>query len=144
MREHLCQILAHYILYFSWRLNLPIPHDTEPFILKGALFRWHKKGLFQWMSAVEDQAELGTKDWPAEDFFENDIEGSLDSIGLDTGFSSDMPLRSPSNYNAQPGSTHATSNSERFHTRTDIAPIGPSCRLKLTPAARRSVRMPPS
>jgi len=125
MREHLCQILAHYVLYFRWRLNLPIPHDTEPFILKGAPFRWHKKGLFQWSAIVEDKAELDTEDWPAEDFLENNVEESLNSIGLDTGFSSEMPLRSPSNFEcyAQPRSTHATSSWERFHTRTNIVPI---------------------
>jgi hypothetical protein len=125
MREHLYQILAHYVIYFRWRLNLPIPHDAKPFILKGALFRWHKKGLFQWRATVEDKAELDTEDWPAEDFLENNVEGSLNSIGLDTGFSSEMPLRSPSTFkcDAQPRSTHATSSRERFHTRTNIAPI---------------------
>jgi hypothetical protein len=125
IREHLCQILAHYVLYFRWRLNLPIPHDTEPFILKGAPCQWHKKGLFQWSAAVEDKAELDTGDWPAKDSLENNVKGSLNNIGLDTGFSLEIPLRSPSNfkYDAQPRSTHATSSWERFHTRTNIAPI---------------------
>ena len=125
MREHLCQILAHYVLYFRWRLNLPISHDTEPLILKGAPSRWHKKGLFQWSAAVNDKTELDTEDWSAEDFLENNVEGSLNSIGLDTGFSSEMPLRSPSNFkcDAQPRSTNATSTCERFLTWVDIAPL---------------------
>jgi hypothetical protein len=125
MRDHLCQILAHYLLYFRWRLNFPIPHDTEPFILKGAPFRWHRKGLFQWRATVEDKAELDTEDWPTEDFPENDGEGSLNNTGLDTSFFPEMPLLSPSNFenDAQPWSTHATPSQERFHTQTNIAPF---------------------
>jgi len=146
MREHLCQILAHYVLYFRWRLNLPIPHDAEPFILKSAPFRWRKKGLFQWR--LEDNAELDAEDWSVEDFLESNVEGGLNSIGLDTGFSSEMPLRSPSNFkcDAQLRSTHATSSWEHFHVRTNIAPIsivdppGPSlARLSICQSALRLI-----
>ena len=71
---------------------------------------------------MEDKAELDTEDWPAEDFLENDGEGSLDSTGLDKGFSPEMPLLSPSNFesDAQP---HATSSQEYFHTRTTFSTI---------------------
>jgi hypothetical protein len=108
MRDHLCQILAHYVLYLGWRLNLPIPHDAEPFILKDAAFQWHKEGLFQWEATAEDEAEE-----------------SFNSTGLDTGFSPEMPPPSPSNFesDAQTWSTHATSSWERFYTRPNIAPI---------------------
>jgi hypothetical protein len=74
---------------------------------------------------VEDKAELDTEDWPAEDFLENDGEGSLNSTGLDKGFSPEMSLLSPSNFesDAQPWSTHATSSQEHFHTRTTFSTI---------------------
>jgi len=78
MRDHLCQILAHYVLYLGWRLNLPIPHDAEPFILRDAQFQWHKKGLFEWAVTVEDEAEE-----------------SLNNTDLDTGFSPEMTLVPP-------------------------------------------------
>jgi hypothetical protein len=145
MREHLCQILAHYVLYFRWRLNLPIPHDAEPFILKGASSRWHKKGVFQWKAAVEDKAELDAKDWPAEEFLENNIEGRLNSVSQGTGFPFRIPLCSRSKFecNTQLWPRHATSSRESFHTWTNIAPtctVDPSVSMSAYPAVRSHKR----
>jgi hypothetical protein len=48
MRSHLCQILAHYVVYLGSKLNLPIASHVEKFILKAAPQMWHKQGLFWW------------------------------------------------------------------------------------------------
>jgi hypothetical protein len=48
MKSHLCQILAHYVVYLGSRLNLRISNDLEQFILKAAPEKWHKQGRFWW------------------------------------------------------------------------------------------------
>jgi len=51
MQDHLCQILAHYVIYLGSKLDLPISSDTERFILEAATRRWEKKGCFLWSTA---------------------------------------------------------------------------------------------
>ena len=50
MQNHLCQILAHYVVYIGSRLNLPIANDADRFILEAAPKRWHKEGIFRWLT----------------------------------------------------------------------------------------------
>jgi hypothetical protein len=58
MQNHLCQILAHYVVYIGTKLNLPIGNDTERFILEGAPRRWHKEGIFLWSNASKHDQQL--------------------------------------------------------------------------------------
>jgi hypothetical protein len=50
MQNHLCQILAHYVVYIGSKLNLPIANDADRFILEAAPKRWHKEGIFRWLT----------------------------------------------------------------------------------------------
>jgi len=50
MQNHLCQILAHYVVYIGSRLHLPIANDADRFILEAAPKRWHKEGIFRWLT----------------------------------------------------------------------------------------------
>lgn len=54
MQSHICQILAHYILYLGSRLDLPIGSGIDQFILEAASSRWHKQGAFDWRTVEED------------------------------------------------------------------------------------------
>jgi hypothetical protein len=49
MQNHLCQILAHCLLYIGSRLNLPMANDADRFILEAAPKRWDKEGIFRWL-----------------------------------------------------------------------------------------------
>jgi len=53
MQDHLCQILAHYVVYLGSRLNLPIRSQVSRFILEAASARWYKEGNFKWRNASE-------------------------------------------------------------------------------------------
>lgn len=57
MQSHLCQILAHYMVYIGSRLNLPIANDADRFILEAAPKRWHKEGIFRWLTASEHRQQ---------------------------------------------------------------------------------------
>lgn len=57
MQSHLCQILAHYVVYIGSRLNLPIANDAERFILEAAPKRWHKERIFRWLTASEQRQQ---------------------------------------------------------------------------------------
>lgn len=57
MQSHLCQILTHYVVYIGSRLNLPIVNDAERFILEAAPKRWHKEGIFRWLTASEHRQQ---------------------------------------------------------------------------------------
>lgn len=57
MQSHLSQILAHYVVYIGSRLNLPIANDAERFILEAAPKRWHKEGIFRWLTASEHRQQ---------------------------------------------------------------------------------------
>jgi hypothetical protein len=51
MQDHLCQILAHYVVYLGSQLNLPIGGHVRQFILEAATSRWYKEGNFEWLNA---------------------------------------------------------------------------------------------
>jgi hypothetical protein len=57
MRDHLCQILAHFIIYLGSRLDLQIEHRAEQFIIEGAAARWHKEGCFEWADLPADDLD---------------------------------------------------------------------------------------
>jgi hypothetical protein len=58
MQKHLCQILVHHLVYISSKLHLPIDHGTEKLILEGAPKRWHKSGVFRWLTASHQEEKL--------------------------------------------------------------------------------------
>ena len=58
MQNHLCQILAHYIVYIGSKLSLPIASHTEKFIIEAATSRWHKEGVFLWSTPSGHDARL--------------------------------------------------------------------------------------
>jgi hypothetical protein len=47
MQNHLCQILAHYVVFLGSLLTLPIATHVEQFILEAAAARWYKEGNFE-------------------------------------------------------------------------------------------------
>jgi hypothetical protein len=106
MRSHLCQILAHYVLFLGSQLKLPIPTDAEQFILKTAASRWNKEGLFQWKNPIEDETGFYAEDWLAEEFDRAYSGGSCATVELDSNlphtlqpslpFSSDTGLQTSS------------------------------------------------
>ena len=54
MQNHLCQILAHYLIYLGSHLKLPIASGTDQFILEAAPTRWNKRGFFSWGPAKSE------------------------------------------------------------------------------------------
>ncbi|RFU34233.1 hypothetical protein B7463_g2186, partial [Scytalidium lignicola] len=50
MQEFLNRILAHYMVFFSSKLDLGISGDCEQLILKAASARWNKLGSFLWVT----------------------------------------------------------------------------------------------
>jgi hypothetical protein len=57
MQEHLCQILAHYVVYLGSQLSLQIHSDVEQFVLESAAARWKKQGTFEWLATPRDELE---------------------------------------------------------------------------------------
>jgi hypothetical protein len=57
MQDHLCQILAHYVVYLGSQLTLPIATHVEQFILEAAAARWYKEGNFEWLTTPGDELE---------------------------------------------------------------------------------------
>jgi hypothetical protein len=57
MQDHLCQILAHYVVYLGSQLTLPIATHVEQFILEAAAARWYKEGNFEWFTTPGDELE---------------------------------------------------------------------------------------
>jgi hypothetical protein len=49
MQEHLCQFLAHYLVYIGSRLDLPMLRKSERIIVDTAHERWQKQGYFSWL-----------------------------------------------------------------------------------------------
>jgi len=60
MQDHLCKILAHYIVYLGEQLKLPMASHVEQFILEAATARWNKEGNFEWLNTPGDEFELIT------------------------------------------------------------------------------------
>ena len=77
MRSHLCQILAHYVLFLGSQLKLPIPTDAEQSILETAPSQWNKEGLFQWKNRLEDKAGF---------YAEDSLDTSTDVIDSSTDY----------------------------------------------------------
>ncbi|KAG4443885.1 hypothetical protein IFR05_000651 [Cadophora sp. M221] len=50
MQSHLCQILAHYLIFLGSQLGLPIKTGTDQFLLEAAPSRWDRQGQFEWKS----------------------------------------------------------------------------------------------
>jgi hypothetical protein len=57
MQDHLCQILAHYLVYLGSQLSLPIATHVEQFILEAAAARWDKEGNFEWLTTPGEELE---------------------------------------------------------------------------------------
>jgi hypothetical protein len=57
MQDHLCQILAHYVVYLGSQLSLPIASHVGQFILESATTRWNKEGNFEWLTIPRDKLE---------------------------------------------------------------------------------------
>jgi len=58
MQDHLCKILAHYVVYLGKQLKLPMTSHVEQFILEAAAARWNKEGNFEWLNTPRDEFEL--------------------------------------------------------------------------------------
>ncbi|KAH8595430.1 hypothetical protein B0O99DRAFT_594602 [Bisporella sp. PMI_857] len=86
IKSHLCQILAHYILFLGSKLKLAIPTTSKQSILKTALSRWNKKGVFQWKNRMENEVGFYSEDWLAEDFHRAHKNTSCVIVGLDSSF----------------------------------------------------------
>ncbi|KAK0111712.1 hypothetical protein ONS95_002055 [Cadophora gregata] len=52
MQNHLCQILAHYLIYIGSHLGLSLKSSMDRFILETALMRWHGEGRYEWKPSV--------------------------------------------------------------------------------------------
>lgn len=50
IQNHLCQILAHYLIFLGSQLGLPIKTGTDQFLLEAAPTRWYREGQFVWNS----------------------------------------------------------------------------------------------
>ncbi|KAH9214241.1 hypothetical protein DL95DRAFT_462229 [Leptodontidium sp. 2 PMI_412] len=50
LQNHLCQILAHYLIFLGSQLGLPIKTGTDQFLLEAAPTRWYREGQFVWKS----------------------------------------------------------------------------------------------
>lgn len=46
--SHLCQILAHYLVYLGSCLKLSLASDLEQLLLETVPSRWNKRGKFEW------------------------------------------------------------------------------------------------
>jgi len=57
MQDHLCQILAHYVLYLGSQLGIQIAGHVEQFILEAAAARWKKQGNFEWLTTPRGELE---------------------------------------------------------------------------------------
>lgn len=52
MQDHLCRILAHYLIILGALLKLPLEGDLEKLILMQAHKRWNKEETFQWSDSM--------------------------------------------------------------------------------------------
>lgn len=52
MQSHLCQILAHYLVYLGSQLGLLIQSGFQQFFLQAAPVRWLREGRYEWNSQV--------------------------------------------------------------------------------------------
>jgi len=57
MRDFLCQILAHYLIYLGSQLRLPMGGHVEQFILEAAPTRWYKEGSYSWNAGFEEDSD---------------------------------------------------------------------------------------
>jgi hypothetical protein len=57
MQEHLCRTLAHYAVYLSFKLGLPIQGSKEQFVLEFAHSMWNKEGHFVWTTREEEHSD---------------------------------------------------------------------------------------
>lgn len=87
MQDHLCRILAHYIVYIGALLKLPIADHVEQFILEAAHAIWDKEGAFQWTTYPKEEiGSDGGVDWAFDDqMFENAPPKISDNL-LDCAF----------------------------------------------------------
>ncbi|KAH8748730.1 hypothetical protein F5882DRAFT_386889 [Hyaloscypha sp. PMI_1271] len=100
MRDHLCQILAHFIIYLGSRLDLQFDHRAEQLIIEGAAARWHKEGFFEWADLPADdlaqrkgtdkQSELSLCNLPAT-ILSDTVSQVRDGQLLRTGFNDFEP-----------------------------------------------------
>lgn len=49
MREHMCEMLAHYLIVVTAKLQIKFQHDFQRALIKSAPSRWEKKGRFAWV-----------------------------------------------------------------------------------------------
>jgi hypothetical protein len=57
MQDHLCQILAHYVVYLGSQLSLLIATYVEQFIVEAAVAKWGKEGNFEWLTTPGEELE---------------------------------------------------------------------------------------
>ncbi|PQE06195.1 Zn(II)2Cys6 transcription factor protein [Rutstroemia sp. NJR-2017a BBW] len=68
MRDFLCQILAHYMVYLGSQLSLHVAGHVEILILQAAPIRWHKKGSFGWETRLNNSGVAGSSSGTEVDF----------------------------------------------------------------------------
>lgn len=57
MRDHLCLMLTHHLIFLGSRLGIPISLDFERHLLAGSARLWDKKGEFAWMFGASERVE---------------------------------------------------------------------------------------
>ena len=91
MQDHICPILAHYIIYLGAKLDLHIDTSTEESIIKNAASRWNKRGVFEWANL------------PVNDLCQStDIQYSLPNPDFDSGPLNELIGRPSPNPNLNP------------------------------------------
>ncbi len=61
MQEHLCQTLAHYLLYLGSKLGLSMRKDNERALIDAAPKRWERDGLFSWLINQVDDSDSNSE-----------------------------------------------------------------------------------
>lgn len=79
-RNHVCQILAHHMVFLATQLKLSVAGKAEQFVLENATERWNKKGSFQWSSNIQQPPVFSDAFDNVESFSDpwNDLMGEPD------------------------------------------------------------------
>lgn len=54
MKEHLCHMLAHYLIFLASALGHKLTTDQEKFLVENAIHRWSKSEAFLWAGALPE------------------------------------------------------------------------------------------
>lgn len=95
MKEHICQMLAHHLIFIGSTIGIKLDTAAEQSIIDGAIGRWRKTEMFGWarqQSAVNDVEHvektgrpLPAKSWATGDFVTIPCDDVLKFHNLDLG-----------------------------------------------------------